>query len=249
MQQITLRDVIAWYGTAEDGAIARVVLDPALAFDLADRWPERGLHAGPVVAGAHGDARDSGFDLDLVLAHRNDLHRIESDLGLFAVAHLSHLVAVHAALLVCDGQAVLVPGMSFTGKSTLALAAARVGIIVASDEYALIDPNTGLAVGVPRPVRERVAAGIRRIDIAQPTAPVPIQLVAALSWHVGQPHITAISPSGVVMEVLANTVCAQARPRASFDAAVAVARTARGIGGHRGEAAATVGLLASTVAA
>ena len=225
---------------ADDGALARVLVVPRLAAGLRDRWPPVGLRI------VERGAPEGAFDLDIVVERARDLDRAESDLGLFAVAHLTHLVAVHAAMLVWEGAATLVPGVSFTGKSRLALAAAHAGIVVASDEYALVDPATGFAVGVPRPVRERRSQGVRRLAVATPTDPVAIGLVAALTWTHGKPQIHEIGPAEIVMALLANTVCAQTRPRESFEAAIAVAKSARGIGGRRGEAEQTLGVLLPT---
>lgn len=75
--------------------------------------------------------------------------RVESELALFAAERLENLVAVHAALILRQGRALLVPGPSYSGKSTLAVAAAAAGAAVLSDEYALVDPASGLVTDGP----------------------------------------------------------------------------------------------------
>ena len=78
---------------------------------------------------------------------------LERSLAVFAAHRLSRLVAVHAAVIGWHGRALVVPAVSGGGKSTLSLAAHQVGASVMSDEYALIDPETGFVTGWHRPVR------------------------------------------------------------------------------------------------
>lgn len=228
------------WGRAENGAIARIRTRRSLVHEVQDRWTPFGLeHTEPV----------DRCDLDLTVASSDDLDRLESDLALFTMEHLSRLVAVHAALLVVDGTGVVLPGPSFAGKSTLALAAAEAGVHVVSDEYTLVDPESGLVSGVTRPVRRRREGGVERVPCARPTAPVAVSLVAVLSFEGAGPSpspvagLSAISAGEIVMALLANTVCASVRPEDSLRAAVSVARTATGIGGTRGEAAGLVAAL------
>lgn len=237
------------WGRAENGSIARIRTCRSLVVEVQDRWTPLGLERTEPV---------DRCDLDLTVASSDDLDRLESDLALFTMEHLSRLVAVHAALLVVDGTGVVLPGPSFAGKSTLALAAAEAGVHVVSDEYTLVDPESGLVTGVTRPVRRRREGGVERVPCARPTAPVPVSLVAVLSFGGTDPSspslpsppppssvagLSAISAGEIVMALLANTVCASVRPEDSLRAAVAVARTATGVGGTRGEAAGLVAAL------
>jgi len=73
-------------------------------------------------------------------------------------------------------------------------------------------------------------------------------LVAHVFYSAGEPEsdsdteftLTALIAGEITSALLANTVCAQSRPRESFDAATNIARHARGIGGRRGEADETI---------
>lgn len=85
----------------------------------------------------------------------------ESAIGLFAAEHLRELVAVHAAVLLMGGGAVLVPGVSHSGKSSLCAAALNAGVVVWSDEFALVHAD-GQVSAWPRPLRLRTAAGVVR---------------------------------------------------------------------------------------
>ena len=180
--------------------------------------------------------------------------RLESDLALTAADHLTDRAVVHAGLVTWQGRSVLLPGPSRAGKSTLVLALADLGATVLTDEFVLLDPLTGAATGWPRPVhRRRADGGTDRIAVApraaDPAGPVPVDLVAVLGFdrdH-GERRWASLRPGDVVTSLVGNTVNARRQPDRTFDAAVAVARTAAGVGGRRGEAvdaaAALLGLL------
>ena len=61
-------------------------------------------------------------------------------------------VAVHAAVLERGGRALILSAESGAGKSTLCAALALKGWRLFSDEFALIDPDTGLLTPLPRPI-------------------------------------------------------------------------------------------------
>ncbi len=185
------------------------------------------------------ESLDWALDLHVDVMSFDSLTELESTLGLFAAEHLRELVAVHAALIAFDELAILLPGSSMCGKSTLAKSALEQGIVVASDEYALIDPATGTARGWPRPIGMRTAEGRRRIHGAVDARPLRISLVAGLQYQesVSESLVTAELTGGeLVMLLLGNTVCARTRPEDSLRAASAVANQALGIQGVRGEA-------------
>lgn len=79
---------------------------------------------------------------------------LAAELGMnlqMALGHRRHLL-LHAAVVERDGRAVIMSGISGAGKSTLALLLAQHGWRFLSDEFALIEPDTGLVVPFPRAV-------------------------------------------------------------------------------------------------
>lgn len=79
---------------------------------------------------------------------------LAAELGMnlqMALGHRRHLL-LHAAVVERDGRAVIMSGISGAGKSTLALLLAQQGWRFLSDEFALIEPETGMVVPFPRPV-------------------------------------------------------------------------------------------------
>jgi len=61
-------------------------------------------------------------------------------------------VAVHAAVLERNGRTMILSAQSGAGKSTLCAALALQGWRLFSDEFALIDPDTGKLTPLPRPI-------------------------------------------------------------------------------------------------
>jgi HprK-related kinase A len=63
-----------------------------------------------------------------------------------------HYLLLHAATVEKDGKAIILTGESGSGKSTMAAVLMSRGWRLLGDEFALIDPETGLAHPFPRPV-------------------------------------------------------------------------------------------------
>lgn len=171
--------------------------------------------------------------------------RVESTLGLFAAEHLSNLVALHAALILTDVGAIVLPGSSHAGKSTLAWEARRRGMHVLGDEYTLIDPSTGRVQGWPRPVRRRTPSGLERwVSSAEEHSLAHVDhrvaLVAAVRFDPTSDAMAGMKRSDMVLRVLENTVCARNRPEDSFRAALALTDNAHLIGGTRAESSAAL---------
>jgi hypothetical protein len=66
-----------------------------------------------------------------------------------------HLLFVHAGVVANDGRAVVLPGLSRAGKSTLVLALLREGARLLSDELLAYDPASGRLLPFPRAVKVR----------------------------------------------------------------------------------------------
>jgi hypothetical protein len=79
----------------------------------------------------------------VLLARTDDaeelFERFESDLQLSVAEAARRRVFVHAGVVGWKGKAILVPGRSFTGKTTLTAALVRAGATYYSDEFAVLD--------------------------------------------------------------------------------------------------------------
>jgi len=67
------------------------------------------------------------------------LEDFSRDLMIHVANHAPDHVFVHAGVVAQSGRALLLPGPSFAGKSTLTAALVRAGAIYYSDEYAVLD--------------------------------------------------------------------------------------------------------------
>src|SRR5438552_15631793 len=64
---------------------------------------------------------------------------LESDLQMFVAEWARRRVFVHAGVVGWRGQAIVIPGPSLSGKTTLVVALVRAGATYYSDEYAVFD--------------------------------------------------------------------------------------------------------------
>lgn len=236
-----------------------VAVRPHLVDELLERWPPMGLDR--TTTPVEPTVIQRGLSDEWIIIPDRDpsgdnpppdaWDQLEQTMTLFAVQGLVSFVAVHAAVLAHNGRAIVVPAPSGGGKSTLSIAAHAAGIAVLSDEYALIDPSTGRVTGWPRSVRIlRPDGPVERHRIATVSEPIPIGLVAFLTHReqaTDAAEWTALTPAEAVGELLGHTICARDRPEDSFEAALAVARTARAVKGSRGEASAEIEALLALI--
>ena len=217
---------------------------------LGDYWPPLGVKA--VEEASPQPERSFTVDLEST----ESLLRFESDFGLYVAEKLDGYIAVHSALVAIGDHVVIVPGASHTGKSTLTHAALEAGHRVLSDEYTLIQSDTGLVRGWPRPIRRREPDGsITRIPIPrnddhyEPTHVVDVRYdpTGIESPAGGHLSVVPISPGDVAFSLLGNTVCAQSRSEESLRAVAAVSRQVSGFQGTRGEATLAVAELEALV--
>lgn len=234
------------WGRADDGAHVRIEILGDFDGNSEEWWPVMGLAHADSESMDDADASGQPEPTARYTARAGSTEgwdRLESDLALFTSERLGGLVAVHAGVIRAKGRLILLPGPSFAGKTTLCSAALDAGHEVLSDEYALVDPATGLVVGYPRRLRIRRPDGGADRRPAHPSpAPQEVALVAQITFNTALPdgvglEVTEMSPGDTALALLANTVCASSRPHEAFDAVVAVARSCRGVTGVRGDAA------------
>jgi len=169
--------------------------------------------------------------------------RLESDLRLFVAEVARHRVFVHAGVVGWKGKALIIPGRSYSGKSTLVSELVRAGATYYSDEYAVLD-SRGRVYPFPKPLEMRNTGEYKqtKVDVEHfggktATMPIPVGMVMVTEYKEGarwKPR--RLSGGQAVLALLANTVSARRRPEKALSAlqrAVAGAPTLKGI---RGEA-------------
>lgn len=159
-------------------------------------------------------------------------------------------VFVHAGVVGFGGEAILIPGASFSGKSTLVEALVRAGARYYSDEFAVLD-RRGRVHPFRAPLALRDAAGrgarlvaAKELDAAGRWAPLPVGVVALSRYLPGarwRPR--ALSPGRGALALLGHTVPARRDPQRALATLSLVAAKARMLQGSRGEADETARLL------
>lgn len=183
--------------------------------------------------------------IDSTRSRRRLLETLESSLAQ-TVAEFSRTdVFVHAGAVSWNGGAIIIPGRSLSGKSTLVAALVRAGAAYLSDEYAVID-SRGRVRPFARPLALRSERGGRQIPTSveslrgrTETRPRPVSVVFVTTFKKdARFRPRPLSAGEVLLALLANTVPARTRPKAAMSRLRRVAASARGLRGSRGEAAA-----------
>ncbi len=178
------------------------------------------------------------------------LGMLDAQIRLHVAAHSRDWIFVHAGVVAWGGKALVIPGESFSGKTTLVVALVQAGATYYSDEYAVLD-GEGRVHPYPRRLSIRGEGGAtarkRPVDelggvAAQASA--ELAAVAVTRYRPGtrwQP--TRLSPGEGMLALLANTVPAQERPRESLRVLSRAVSGATVLEGDRGEAKPTAASL------
>ena len=174
----------------------------------------------------------------------NDLlERFESCVQLYVAEHAPRRVFVHAGVVGWRGRAIVIPGRSRSGKTTLVAELVRAGAVYYSDEYAVFD-GEGRVHPYARPLAVREGGSLRQtrrpaeaFGGCAGTGPLPVGLLVASLYERGarwRPR--PLSPGEAVLEMLSNTVPARRSPGRALAALSCAAGTAAALAGSRGEA-------------
>jgi hypothetical protein len=187
----------------------------------------------------------------LRLMRSNDLNDVfsafESNIRLYVAEFAKDRVFVHAGVVGWKGQAIVVPGRSYSGKSTLVAALVRAGATYYSDEYAVIDSD-GRVHPYFKPIELRAEGTFKqaKFDVSSigghvGTESLPIGLVLLTKYKTGATWRPKRLTSGrAALELLDNTVSARRDPEAALSALRQVVTDAEVLKGVRGEAEQTV---------
>ena len=177
------------------------------------------------------------MNLDEVLAI------LESNVALYVAERARRRIFVHAGAVGWEGKAILVPGRTLSGKTSLVAALLRAGATYYSDEYAVLDER-GRVHPYPRPLSVREKAGALSVkrpaaEFGAPTGtkPIPVGLVAVTSYKEGARFRPRRQSEGRgILELMANTVPARRRPKTAFATLARAVREVPILKGVRGEA-------------
>ncbi len=171
------------------------------------------------------------------------LDAFEAHVQLTVAEYAPERIFVHAGVVARNGKAILIPGLSHSGKSTLVSELIRAGATYYSDEYAVLDEQ-GRVHAYPRALGMRTpgSSETRKVSAEKFGAeigskPLRVGLVVSTNYKEGARFKPRELTRGKgVLELLANTVSARSQPELALTALPKALESARIIKGARGEA-------------
>lgn len=183
--------------------------------------------------------------LDPVWAH------LESALHFNVAMNAPEKLFVHAGVVGWKGGAILFPGRSLSGKSTLVAALVRAGATYYSDEYAVLDEKGRVHPYAKALSMRQPSGAARRVPVEElieelnegthpkliGSKPLPVSAVVMTQFQEGARWRPREASAGQgVLDLLDNTVLAQQRPGAALSYSNAAVENARIWKSKRGEA-------------
>lgn len=167
----------------------------------------------------------------------------ENDVQLHVAEHAPRRVFIHAGVVGYRGRAIVIPGRSFSGKTSLTAALVRAGAIYYSDEYAVLD-DQGRVHSFAKPLSIREGGNylgtpyqVESLGGRQGKKALPVGLIVVSRYRKGakwQPR--ALSPGQSALNLLANAVAARSAPQRVMLFLQRAVRQSQGLEGARGEA-------------
>lgn len=160
-------------------------------------------------------------------------------------------VFVHAGAVTYRGRGIVIPGSSFSGKTSLVAALVDAGATYYSDEYAVLDSD-GLLHPFAKPLAIRMTEGsvrqthrnVSELGGTSGSEPTAVGIAVFTQFRAGavwQPE--ELSPATAVIELLGHTFSGRDRPEHSLAVLRLALAGAKGLKGDRGEADATAAAL------
>jgi hypothetical protein len=193
------------------------------------------------------------------LARTQDLDELfdlfESDVRRLVAEFARTRVFIHAGVVSWRGRAILVPGRSFSGKTSLVAEFVRAGATYYSDEFAVLDARGRVHPFLkPLSIREsddgnQTDYPVEELGGTSGTRPIPVGTVLVTEYKEGarwRPR--PLSAGRAALGLFANAVSARRNPTDVFRALNAAVAAATALKSSRGEAAEVVEAVLDTVA-
>jgi len=178
------------------------------------------------------------------------LEDFERRLKMYVAEMAPGRVFVHAGVVGWRGKAIMIPGRSLSGKSTLVAELVRCGATYYSDEYAVLDVN-GRVHPYPQAVALRRPGSTKQKKLWAESMgggtgrrPHPIGLVVAGRYGAGRRwRPEPLSDGQAILELLDNTIPARRKPEMVLTVLRRLVADAIVLKGSRGEAKETARLI------
>jgi hypothetical protein len=165
------------------------------------------------------------------------------DLQRYTAEAASDMTFLHAGVVGWQGRAIVLPGRSLSGKTTLVREMLRLGATYYSDEFAVVD-NAGLVHPFPRPLGIREDSSYAQTKYSAETLgatsgvkPLPMGMAVICKYEAGtQWQPAAFSRGQGALELLGNSIAVRSQPHGTLKRLQKLASHAVFIKGTRGEA-------------
>jgi hypothetical protein len=249
------------YGAELDVEVEDDALVPAVEQILPPGWERSGEFPedGHLTLSGSSDGIYSvlvdGEPVGAQLSGEVAVHVLDSQLRMRIAALAEDRIFVHAGVVSLGGRGLLLPGRSFSGKTTLVAALVAEGALYYSDEFAILDA-TGLVHPYPRRLSLRADGAFREYADARSlggrtgSTPVRPALIAITRWSQGSRWDPEPRAPGIgALALLSNAVAARPRTKATLGAISLAVDGATVLEGDRGEASETAKLMLATLEA
>lgn len=210
-------------------------VDRLYSFFAGDDAPTRGVRRlNLVYANMERLARSSRRDL-VVEAFETDVRR-------YVAEWARHRLFVHAGVVGWRGRAIVIPGRTYTGKTTLVAALVKAGAQYYSDEFAVFDRQGRVhPFSTPLGIRGEGARQFPQTAEAlggtRGYQPLAVGLVVVTGFRADARWRPRLLTEGRgVLELLTHTIAARREPNAALKILPKVVARARVFKGARGEA-------------
>lgn len=168
---------------------------------------------------------------------------LERRMKMYVAEMARRRVFVHAGVVGWRGQAIIIPGRSHSGKTSLVAAMVRAGATYYFDEYAVLDTR-GRVHAYPQllQIRKPGSSRQKRLRVEQiggttGIKPLPVGIVVVSPYRAGARwRPTRLSAGQAALELLAHTVPARRKPEVVVPTLRSTVSEAIALNGVRGEA-------------
>lgn len=177
---------------------------------------------------------------------------LDAELRKYIALQAPDHVFVHAGVVGVEDRAIVLPGRSFAGKTTLVAALVQAGAGYWSDEYAVLDAD-GLVHPYPKPLsvriddaRETDERPVESLGGRAGDRPLPVAVIAFTSYRPGAAWTLRVRTAGEgAVKLLEHSIAARSRPEQVLAAVRRAATDAIVLEGERGDAGEAAGALLS----
>jgi hypothetical protein len=184
-------------------------------------------HNFRLIWGEDETKEDALYKGDEEISRRVDTERLVAVLDTYMRMTIGeyapNFVFLHAGVVAWEGEGLIFPAKSFSGKTTLVAELIKKGALYYSDEYAVIDQN-GLLHPYPKPLSIRKEGEHAQTDRSvdelggrQGMEPVPVKLVFLTEFERNAEWLPQIlTPGQGVMELLPHALGLRCNPEFTF---------------------------------